>query len=475
LSPPGGGKFGGGGGRRFGGGGKGRSFGDGGKFSRGGGRKFGGGGGGGRFGAKPEGGGERKFSGGGERKFSGGGERKFGGGGDRKFGGGGDRKFGGGGERKFGGGGERKFGGGGERKFGGGGDRKFGGGGDRKFGGGGERKFGRGGDRKFGGPRQGGSEENGRFTGPKFGGGAEGGRFGGGGKFSRGGEGGRFGGRQKFRGRGSPHPGPLPYEGRGGVGSNDEVELFQEGSDAGTTSRFVFGVNPALEALRARPQEIERMYYAEGSMSPSVAGEILSRAKDAGVRVDQVPRERLAAFAEGGVHQGIVLEMREYRYAELDELTKEPGIVVVLDSLQDPQNVGAIIRSANAFGARGVVIAKDRAAAITGSVVKASAGATEHTKIARVTNLSRALEELKAAGYWSVAADPGGEPLGTKKLDGPLAVVIGAEGPGVRQGVLAQCDFKVRIPMLGDVASLNASVSAGILLYEIVRQRTPAS
>src|SRR5207253_4135156 len=122
------------------------------------------------------------------------------------------------------------------------------------------------------------------------------------------------------------------------------------------------------------------------------------------------------------------------------ELTKEPGIIVVLDSLQDPQNVGAIIRSADAFGARGVVIAKDRAAAITGSVVKASAGATEHIKIVRVTNLSRALEEIKAAGYWTVAADPEGEPLGTKKLDGSLAVVIGAEGPGVRQGVLAQCD-----------------------------------
>ncbi|MBL8952252.1 MAG: 23S rRNA (guanosine(2251)-2'-O)-methyltransferase RlmB [Myxococcaceae bacterium] len=249
--------------------------------------------------------------------------------------------------------------------------------------------------------------------------------------------------------------------------------MFQEGSDTGAASstRFVFGVNPALEALRARPQEIDRLFFAEGSLSPSVAGEILSRAKDAGVRVDQVPRERLAAFAEGGVHQGIVLEMRDFAYAELEDLVKEPGIIVVLDSLQDPQNVGAIIRSANAFGAKGVVIAKDRAAAITGSVTKASAGATEHTQIARVTNLSRALEELKEKGWWTVAADPAGEPLGTKPLEGNLAVVIGAEGPGVRQGVLAQCDFKVRIPMLGDVASLNASVSAGILLYEIVRQR----
>jgi 23S rRNA (guanosine2251-2'-O)-methyltransferase len=251
----------------------------------------------------------------------------------------------------------------------------------------------------------------------------------------------------------------------------EETAIDEAVAQSGSASRFVFGVNPALEALRARPQQVERLYYAEGSMSPSVAGEILSRATDAKVRTDQVPREKLNALAEGGVHQGVVLEMREFEYAELDALTQEPGLVVVLDSLQDPQNVGAIIRSANAFGATGVVLAKDRAAAITGAVAKASAGATEHTQIVRVTNLSRALEELKAAGYWTVAADPGGEPLEAKKLDGPLALVIGAEGPGVRQGVLAHCDFKVRIPMLGEVASLNASVSAGILLYEIVRQR----
>jgi 23S rRNA (guanosine2251-2'-O)-methyltransferase len=171
------------------------------------------------------------------------------------------------------------------------------------------------------------------------------------------------------------------------------------------------------------------------------------------------------------VHQGIVLEMREFKYAELDVLLDKPGLVVVLDGLQDPQNVGAIIRSAHALGAIGVVMGKDRAAAITGAVVKASAGATEHTPIVRVVNLSRALEELKEKGYWTVAADPEGTPLHETKLDGPLAVVIGAEGEGVRPGVLSHCDFRVRIPMSGQVASLNASVSAGIVLYEIARQR----
>ncbi len=137
-------------------------------------------------------------------------------------------------------------------------------------------------------------------------------------------------------------------------------------------------------------------------------------------------------------------------------------------------NLGAIIRSAHAFGADGVVIAKDRAAAVTGVVAKASAGATAHTKIARVTNLARALETLKEAGYWSVAAEPTGEKtLWNAALDGPLAVVVGAEGAGVRKGMLEHCDFLVRIPMVGQVASLNASVSAAVLLAEVARRRAP--
>ncbi len=431
---------------------------------RGGGR---GGGGGGKF-RGGGGGGFRGGGGGGERR--GGGESRGGGGGGGGFrggAGGGERRGGGESRGGFGGGGGKRFGaGGGKRSFGG--KRAFGGGDARGGSGGGER----GGESRggFGGKR--GGESRGGFGSKRsFGGGAK--RFGGKRDFGgndRGFRGGRPSYDRGSRDSESEHGGPNAGFARG----FDQAERDLPGEASSSSSRFVFGVNPALEALRARPEQIERLYYAEGSMNPSVAGEILSRAKDAGVRVDQVPRERLLNFAEGGVHQGIVLEMREFEYAELDELTKEPGLVVVLDSLQDPQNVGAIIRSANAFGAKGVVLAKDRAAAITGAVVKASAGATEHTKIVRVTNLSRALEELKAAGYWTVAADPEGEPLGTKKLDGPLAVVIGAEGPGVRQGVLAHCDFKVRIPMLGNVASLNASVSAGILLYEIVRQRTPA-
>lgn len=240
----------------------------------------------------------------------------------------------------------------------------------------------------------------------------------------------------------------------------------------------IFGVNAVLEALRADAQRVERLYLADGALSPRLAGELLSRASSAGLRVDRVDRERLSRLAEGGVHQGVVAEVRELDYLELGALIalagSRPGppLLVLLDGIQDPHNLGAIIRSAHALGAHGVVVPKDRAVGVTPTVVKASAGATAHTPIARVTNLSRALEELKEAGYWSVVADPGGDrELHALALDGPLAVVVGAEGEGVRKGVLAHCDFRARIPMMGQVASLNASVSAAILLYEIARQR----
>ncbi len=173
----------------------------------------------------------------------------------------------------------------------------------------------------------------------------------------------------------------------------------------------------------------------------------------------------------------MVAEVRDFQYLGLTELIQrslshEAPLLVLLDGIQDPHNLGAIIRSAHAFGAQGVVIMKDRAAGITGAAVKASAGATAHCAVARVTNLSRAIEDLTGAGFWTVAAEPEGDRVAWEaNLTGPLAVIVGAEGAGVRKGVLSHADFKVRIPMDGKVASLNASVSAGVLLYEIVRQR----
>ena len=182
------------------------------------------------------------------------------------------------------------------------------------------------------------------------------------------------------------------------------------------------------------------------------AAEIMSRSRDAGVRIQKVPRERLAVMADGGVHQGVVATVRAFDYLDVPDLLEaaqaagEPALIVVLDGIEDPHNLGAIIRSAHALGAHGVVIPKDRAAQVTGVVAKASAGAIEHTRLARVTNLSRALEQLKEAGLWILAADPSSkDELPDAKLDGPLAVVIGAEGHGVREGVLKHCDFRLKI------------------------------
>jgi len=246
-------------------------------------------------------------------------------------------------------------------------------------------------------------------------------------------------------------------------------------------SRTVHGIHPVLEALRAHAGEVERVYVIEGSVPPRAAAEILTRAREANVRVERVPREKLAAMVDGGVHQGVVARMREFAYAELDDVlarakaSGRPALVVVLDGLQDPHNLGAVIRSADALGAHGVVLGKDRSVGVTPTVARASAGAVEHVPVARVTNVSRALEELKAAGLWVAAADPqGDQAVWEARLDGPLALVIGGEGAGVRPGVLKHCDLRLRIPMAGQVASLNASVSAALLLYEVVRQRAAA-
>ncbi|MBE2249261.1 MAG: 23S rRNA (guanosine(2251)-2'-O)-methyltransferase RlmB [Myxococcus sp.] len=259
-------------------------------------------------------------------------------------------------------------------------------------------------------------------------------------------------------------------------------EAAPDGPRAYGDDRFIYGINPVLELLRAKPGQIDRLSVQEQGLKESIAGEIFKRASTHGIRVDRVDRARLDAMAPKSVHQGVVAEVRQFDYSTLEQILAaarmhgRPGLVVMLDGIQDPMNLGAIIRSAHALGADGIVIAKDRAAAVTGVVAKASAGATAHTKIARVTNLARALEELKAAGYWSVAAEPTGEEtLWTARLDGPITIVVGAEGAGVRRGILEHCDYLVRIPMIGQVASLNASVSAAVLLAEVARRRQPRS
>jgi len=250
------------------------------------------------------------------------------------------------------------------------------------------------------------------------------------------------------------------------------------GRERSRAKRYIYGVNPVLEAVRTHAAEIERLYVAEGGATSRPAAELVARARSMGIEVEPVAKERATAMSQGGAHQGLIAQLRRFLYASLEDLLSlagrkdSPLLLVVLDGIQDPHNLGAIIRSAHALGAQGVVIPKDRSAPVSGAVAKAAAGATELIPVAQVVNLSRAIEEIKKAGAWIAAADPAAEePLWSAKLTGPLAIVIGGEGSGVRPGVLRHCDLRVSIPMVGRIGSLNASVATAIILYEIARVR----
>jgi 23S rRNA (guanosine2251-2'-O)-methyltransferase len=243
-------------------------------------------------------------------------------------------------------------------------------------------------------------------------------------------------------------------------------------------SRFVYGVNPVLEALRAHPQDVLRV-LVEHRRSHG-AERVAQAASAAGVRVEEA--SDLDRRARGGVHQGVGAELAEFKYLELPDLleaverSRGKPFLLVLDGVTDPQNLGALIRSAHALGAHGVVVPKDRAAGVTPVVTKTAAGALEHCPIVRVTNLSRALEEMKEAGIWTVAlAAEGEQALGDIDLSTPIALVMGSEGSGVRPLVRKTCDHVARIPMCGKVGSLNVAAAGAIALYEVARQRAPSS
>ena len=245
-------------------------------------------------------------------------------------------------------------------------------------------------------------------------------------------------------------------------------------------ARYLYGIHPALETLQATPGEVERVIVAQGPTKGPLA-QVVEAARRLGVRVEFAPRDQLARLAGGGVHQGVVLKVAEFAYADLVEVVARAtagvsGLVLALDGIEDPHNFGALVRSAFALGAHGVVIAKDRAVGVTPVVVKSSAGAVAHLPVARVTNLSRALVELKEAGLWVVAADLAGDRTPEQvDLKGPTALVVGSEGHGIRPGVLEKADFRVKIPMCGPLGSLNASVAGALLLYEASRQRRLAA
>jgi len=242
--------------------------------------------------------------------------------------------------------------------------------------------------------------------------------------------------------------------------------------------RVVYGMNPVRELLRAGAEGLSELWLVEGGERPRAFADLERIARDHGAKVRAAPRPRLDRLAGVTQHQGIVAVVADYRYRELDDIlgaareAGKPPLLVLLDGVEDPHNLGAVVRSAHALGAHGVVIPRDRAASVTPAAAKASAGAVEHMAIARVTNLVRTIEELREAGVWTVAAVPDGDQdLAAVDLRGPTALVIGGEGQGVRPLVRKSCDHAARIPMAGRVGSLNASAAAAIAIYEATRQR----
>ena len=240
-------------------------------------------------------------------------------------------------------------------------------------------------------------------------------------------------------------------------------------------SLIIEGRNAVIEAFRSG-KTIDKVFVLDGCQDGPVRT-IVREAKKHDTILQFVTKERLDQLSETGKHQGVVAYAAAYEYAEVEDilaLAKEKGedpFIFILDNIEDPHNLGAIIRTANLAGAHGVIIPKRRAVGLTATVAKTSAGALNYTPVAKVTNLVKTMEELKEKGLWFVCADMGGETMYRLNLTGPIGLVIGNEGTGVGRLVKEECDFVASIPMKGDNDSLNASVAAGVLAYEIVRQR----
>ena len=241
---------------------------------------------------------------------------------------------------------------------------------------------------------------------------------------------------------------------------------------------IIEGRNAVLEAFRAG-KTIDKLFVLDGCQDGPVKS-ILREAKKTDTIINFVDKERLDRLANSGHHQGVVAQAAAYEYAEVEDIlnaAKEKGeapFIFILDEIEDPHNLGAIIRTANLCGAHGVIIPKRRAVGLTATVAKTSAGAVNYTPVAKVTNIAKTIEELKKEGMWFVCADMDGQTMYDLNLTGPIGLVIGNEGAGVSRLVKEKCDFTASIPMKGEIDSLNASVAAGVLAYEIVRQRLKA-
>lgn len=235
------------------------------------------------------------------------------------------------------------------------------------------------------------------------------------------------------------------------------------------------GRNAVIEAFRAG-KPIDKLFVLDGCQDGPVRS-IIREAKKHDTIINYVEKERLDQISETGKHQGVIAYAAAYEYAEVEDILKiaeekgEPPFIILLDNIEDPHNLGAIIRTANLAGAHGIIIPRRRAVGLTATVAKTSAGALNYTPVAKVTNLTKTIEELKEKGLWFVCADMSGEVMYKLDLKGAIGLVIGSEGEGVSRLVKEKCDFTASIPMKGDIDSLNASVAAGVLAYEIVRQR----
>lgn len=260
-----------------------------------------------------------------------------------------------------------------------------------------------------------------------------------------------------------------------GYGGFDEEERVNIGTDG---LEVVAGRNPVTEVLNGE-RDVERVFIADGAEGS--VSKIVALAREQGVIVDFVPKEKIDAMAPGVKHQGVVAKVSEYRYADMEEVfakAQEAGedpFIIILDEINDPHNLGAIIRTAECAGAHGVVIPKRRAASLTQTVALSAAGAIETMPVVQVTNLARTIEELQEKGVWVGAADMDGDTYYEANLTGPIAIVIGNEGKGVGRLVKEKCDFVLSIPMYGTINSLNASNAAAVLMYGIRRARSESA
>ena len=237
----------------------------------------------------------------------------------------------------------------------------------------------------------------------------------------------------------------------------------------------IFGRNPVIEALRS-DSEINKIYLAKGELQGS-AKEIVTLAKEKGVQIQTIERAKLDQMFPKENHQGVAASIAEANYVDWQDMLEsarkkgEDPLLIILDELEDPHNLGAILRSADAVGAHGVIIPKRRAVALTAGVAKAAAGAVAYVPVARVSNLAQTIEALKKEGVWVAGAAMGGTEVYKQNLTGPLAIVIGSEGKGLGRLGAEKCAFLISLPMQGKINSLNASVATGVILYEVLRQR----